>query len=129
MEIIRRRIEEREKVIKKAQEWARELKYKVTAILVGSYARGDFNKWSDVDVIIITDDIEGYPLERLSKIDIPPGYEVVIWTTNELRKMLEKRNPLAIEALKNGILLRDDLEIFKNLEIKGLAVQSENEVR
>ena len=28
---------------------------KVTLILFGSYARGDFNLWSDVDIIIISD--------------------------------------------------------------------------
>ncbi len=28
---------------------------KTTLILFGSYARGDFNLWSDIDIIIISD--------------------------------------------------------------------------
>lgn len=111
MEVIRRRIEERERVIKEAKEWASKLSFRVTAILIGSYARGDFNKWSDVDVMLITDEIKGNPLERLREIDNPPGYEVIIWTIDEFRIMLRKRNPLALEALNRGVILRDDYNI------------------
>lgn len=41
--------------------------FKVSAILIGSYARGDFNKWSDVDVLLIAE-FAGNPLERLWKL-------------------------------------------------------------
>lgn len=113
MEVVRRRIREREIVINEAKKWAQKLAYKSSVILVGSYARGDFNKWSDIDIVIISDEISGNPLERLRKIDIPVGYEVVIWTLDEFRKMLRKKNPLAIETVENGIFLRDDYNILK----------------
>lgn len=115
MEVIRARVDEREKVIREAREWAQRLNYKSTIILVGSYARGDFNKWSDIDILIISDDITGSPLERLRKVDIPPGYEVIIWTLNEFKIMLKKKNQLAIEAIENGVFLRDDYNIAREL--------------
>lgn len=115
MEVIRERARERDRVIREAREWAQKIQYKSTVILTGSYARGDFNKWSDVDILIISDEITGPPLERLKKINTPLGYEVIVWTINEFKIMLKKKNPLAIEALKNGIVLRDDYTIIKEL--------------
>lgn len=115
MEVVRKRAEERERVVREAREWARRLGYKSTVILVGSYARGDFNKWSDVDVVVISDEIAGSPLERLEKVDAPPGYEVVVWTLSELKAMLKKKNPLAVEATRSGVILRDDYDIAKEL--------------
>jgi Nucleotidyltransferase domain. len=35
--------------------------------MIGSYARGDFNRWSDVDLVVISD-FKGNPLERLEKL-------------------------------------------------------------
>jgi predicted nucleotidyltransferase len=65
LEIIERRARIRCNLIRKAFEWARGLGSRVTAILIGSYARGDFNLWSDVDIILISEDLVGYPVERL----------------------------------------------------------------
>ena len=53
MEIIEKRIEERKRIIRKAHEYSLTLEFKATVILIGSYARGDFNLWSDVDIMII----------------------------------------------------------------------------
>ena len=55
MEIIEKRIEERKRIIRKAQEYSLTFEFKATVILIGSYARGDFNLWSDVDIMIIGD--------------------------------------------------------------------------
>ncbi len=111
MEVIRGRIEERERVIEEARRWASGLGFKVTAVLVGSYARGDFNKWSDVDVVLITEELGGSPLERLRRVEHPPGYEVVVWTPSEFASMLGRGNPLALEVVNNGIILRDDYSL------------------
>ncbi len=43
MEIIEKRIKERNNIINKAIEYADNLKFKSTVMLIGSYARGDFN--------------------------------------------------------------------------------------
>lgn len=121
MEIIRERIRERRKIIEEAKEWASELHFKVTAVLVGSYARGDFNKWSDVDIILITDEIKGNPLERLKNINIPPGYEVIIWTPQEFEIMIKKKNQLALEAVSKGITLRDDYNIVNSSRVRSIS--------
>jgi len=125
MEILRERREQREKVIKEAQQWAMKLPFKASVILIGSYARGDFNLWSDIDIIIIAD-FKGSPLERLKQVDISPGYEIIPLTTNELLRLLKRNNPLAMEIIYNGIILRDDYKIRRLLNISYRLPQSEN---
>lgn len=115
MEVVRARVEERERVVREAREWAQRLNCRSTVVLVGSYARGDFNKWSDVDILIVTDEIAGSPLERLRKINTPPGYDIVVWTLDEFKTMLKKKNPLASEAVETGVFLRDDYGIAGEL--------------
>ena len=52
-------------------------------------------------------------MERLKKINVPAGYEVIPLTLKEFKKLLEKNNPLAREALEKGVKLRDDFKIFR----------------
>lgn len=111
MEIIERRIEERERVIQGAKKYSLTLKFRATVILIGSYARGDFNLWSDIDLIIIGD-FKGSPLDRLKAIDFPAGYEVIPLTIDEFHKMKNKKNKLVVDAIKDGVKLRDDFHIF-----------------
>lgn len=115
-EIIQRRRARREQVINSAKKWASKLKGPITAILVGSYARGDFNVWSDVDIVIVSPLFEKQtPLERLSRVDSPPGYEVIPWTPRELKDMISNQNPIAVEIIKHGIILRDDIGIEEKI--------------
>ena len=85
--------------------------YKVhKLILVGSYARGDFDAWSDIDVLVVVDDdIDKNPLTRLDKIiecmKRYPDIEPIILTSEEYIKLRTKRNPLIIEAEKIGIII------------------------
>ncbi|MEM0348625.1 MAG: nucleotidyltransferase domain-containing protein [Candidatus Caldarchaeum sp.] len=111
MEIVRRRRERREAVIEQARSWVSSLGFEVSAFLVGSYARGDFNLWSDVDIVLVSDVFGGNPLKRLETLDPPPGFQVIPLTVSEFKRLVEKRNPLAVEALKHGVVLRDDLRI------------------
>jgi len=103
----------RERVIEEAERWARSLPFKATAILIGSYARGDFNLWSDVDVIVISE-FRGSPIQRLAQIDFPPGYEVIPLTFEEYKRLAERGAQLAVEARKHGVVLRDDYRIFED---------------
>ncbi|RLE75715.1 MAG: nucleotidyltransferase domain-containing protein [Thermoprotei archaeon] len=114
MEVLEERRRLRERVISEARSWARSLPFRATAILVGSYARGDFNKWSDVDVILVSD-LRGSPLERLSRVDHPPGYEVIPLTPSEFLALLRRGNPLAVEAAEVGVVLRDDFGLLGTL--------------
>ncbi len=83
---------------------------KFTGILYGSMARGDYNLWSDIDFLVISDKLPDNPLKRLeflySLTDTP--IEVKGYTRNEFLKMIEKRNPLALDALVEGKVIVDD---------------------
>ena len=111
MEVIKKREKIREKVMAEAREWAGKLPLKVTAILVGSYARGDFNLWSDIDIILISDGFKGNPIQRLKELDMLPAYQVIPLTPEEFKALLKKRDPLAIEAVRVGVILREDVKI------------------
>jgi hypothetical protein len=111
MEIIKKRKKLRERVVEKASEWAKGLPFKVTAILFGSYAKGDFNLWSDVDILLVSDEFKGNPVERLKPLDIPAGFQVIPLTLKEFERLAKKEEHLATEALKFGIVLREDFKL------------------
>ncbi|MCX9011407.1 MAG: nucleotidyltransferase domain-containing protein [Candidatus Methanoperedens sp.] len=83
---------------------------KFTGILYGSMARGDYNLWSDIDFLVISDELPENPLKKLeflySLTEIP--IEVKGYTRNEFLKMVEKRNPIALDALVEGKVIVDD---------------------
>ena len=114
MDIIERRIGEREGIIKKAREYSNTINFRATVLLIGSYARGDFNLWSDVDVLIIGN-FNGNSLQRLKAIDFPPGFEVILLTPQEFIKMKSKNIKLVKDAYNEGVILRDDFQIMDQL--------------
>lgn len=71
-DVIRERERERRRVVERAKAYVSSLEGKLSAFLIGSYARGDFNAWSDVDLLVVGD-FRGNPLERLMEMDFPPG--------------------------------------------------------
>ncbi len=83
---------------------------KVTLILYGSYARGDFNLWSDVDLLVISERFEGIrPLDRydLVKEVLPSRAEAILFTPKEMRICLKK--PVWRQALTRGaVIVHDD---------------------
>ncbi len=83
---------------------------KFTGILYSSMARGDNNVWSDIDFLVISDKLPENPLKRLeflySLTDTP--IEVKGYTKDEFLRMIEKRNPLALDALVEGKIIIDD---------------------
>lgn len=111
MEIIERRIEERNKVIQEAKSYSENIPFKCSVMLIGSYARGDFNLWSDKDLLIIGN-FTGNPLERLRNIDFPPGYEPIMLTPGEVEKMKSRNDKFIKDALRDSVVLRNDLRIF-----------------
>ncbi len=78
------------------------------SILIGSYARGDFNVWSDIDLLSIADD--NLPLNPIRRFDIIidclsnfPSIEPIILTIDEFNNLRKKKNPVAIDADMIGI--------------------------
>jgi len=114
------RREMRERVIREVKVFAKSLREvlgSITVVLVGSYARGDFNEWSDIDLLIIVAEADPNPLKRYDKIlDLLVKYslpiEPIIVTKGEFLKGLKKKNPLFMEAIKLGVILCDDLKLL-----------------
>jgi predicted nucleotidyltransferase len=115
MEALKRRKKLREKIIAEVGEWAQKLSFKATVVLIGSYARGDFNLWSDVDILLITEFSSKNPLERLKHIDTLPGYEIIPLTPNEFDRLLQKGDPMAVEAASEGVIIKDDFNLFHSI--------------
>jgi predicted nucleotidyltransferase len=116
--VIEERVREREEAVRGAREFAvcvSQKLGKVTAILFGSFARGDFNVWSDIDVLIVAENLPQKPLERLSTIDVClsrfPRVEPILITIEEFVKM-KKKSVAVIEAVERGIVLLDMLNLI-----------------
>lgn len=116
MEVIEKRRKLAKKAVEKAFKWVAKLPFKATAILIGSYARGDFNLWSDIDVLLLSENFQGNPIDRLNALDIPPGFQVIPLTLKEFKKLLMKKNPIAVEAVNSGVIIRDDFNLVKRIK-------------
>ena len=86
------------------------------AIFFGSRARGDHGPWSDYDLLLIGDFNEPY-LDRLKTLlDLTEGIRIPIephpYTLEEALKMLERGNPLIVDAVEEGkpILVKEGWE-------------------
>jgi uncharacterized protein len=77
-------------------------------ILFGSAARGEADAQSDLDVIVIKNTQESFVerLEVMARI-CPPGVhgDILVYTPEEIRTMVEEENPFIIQALREGKLL------------------------
>lgn len=104
---VERRRAERGQMIEEARTYFRDKAATIplrSAHLVGSVARGDFNLWSDVDVVIVTDELPGRFLERVELFsDRPPGTEVFPYTPEEFENELARSNPIVLEVGEIGI--------------------------
>ncbi len=80
-------------------------------ILFGSYARGDFTKDSDLDLLVIVprlvDRIEGMARLRLILRNIPMALDVVVYTRDEVEEREHLRGTMLYHALHQGTILHD----------------------
>lgn len=110
-DIIRMRMGIRNHVIDDLRRYAETLRARwggLTMILYGSYARGDFNLWSDVDVILVSEHFRGmsFVTRCVELSDAPPRLEAICWTPEEAVKALSK--PWWREALRYSVIILDD---------------------
>lgn len=81
----------------------------VLVVLFGSYARGDFNEWSDIDILIVVDDVlPNKPTERIDMVvpcitAVEAPIEPIIISRNEFENLKKKKNPAIVDAIDNGI--------------------------
>jgi uncharacterized protein len=101
---------ERERLLGLARDYVSRLRHTmplVAAVVVGSVARGDFNVWSDVDVVVVADELPPRIPDRAAMLvaDAPPGLQPVGYTPAEFDAAWDKRNPLVREATAHGVIL------------------------
>ncbi len=127
MEIVERRIEERKRRIEKALEFVRSLEElrPLTAIVIGSTARGDFNEWSDIDVVLVSDKFPENPLRRFDLLErqLRPGIEPIPLRPTDLQRLIRKKAPI-LEDISRGIFLIDDLGIREILRRPSGSIRS-----
>jgi len=91
-------------------------------ILYGSFARGDFNEGSDVDIVVVADFREPF-LERIKllldlndKIKLP--LEPIGYTVDEFSKMFLEENSFILEVVEKGriLYLSENSPIYKLLK-------------
>lgn len=105
-----RRREERDQLIALARCYVERLAARLPVIgaaVVGSVARGDFNVWSDVDVVVLAESLPARLVDRLDLLtrDAPPGVQPAGFTPCELRAAVSRGNPLVMELRAQGVAL------------------------
>lgn len=101
---------ERARLIDQARGYVERLSGRISlvgAAVVGSVARGDFNVWSDVDVVVIGEDLPPRIPDRASLLgeDAPAGVEPIGFTPDEFREAVSRGDPHAREAMGPGVIL------------------------
>ena len=76
------------------------------AILFGSYATGNYQEWSDIDIALVSDIFEGDRIDDKDKIraitlSVSSEIEVIPFTPDDFNK----QNPFVKQILKTGIKL------------------------
>lgn len=112
-QVLERRRTARQTAIEKATAYARRLQEALgplTAVLYGSYARGDFGLHSDVDIIIISDALPADPLDRLATLYqyVSNNLEPKGYTPSEFLELVDRRHPAILDILEHGVVLVDD---------------------
>jgi len=80
-------------------------------ILFGSYARGDFTRDSDLDllviVLVVEDGIEEMARLRLVLREVPMALDVVLYSRDEVKERRHLRRTMLYHALHEGRVLYD----------------------
>lgn len=116
LKVIENRKKEQQKRLQIAFDYVQRLANsigKLTAILYGSTARGDFKDWSDIDIIIISDNLPNDSMEMLDFLYAysegliePKGFKL-----EEFKAIQDK--PFGRLLAEEGIVINDDLHLFK----------------
>jgi uncharacterized protein len=107
---LERRRAQRDRLLSQAREHVERVAGRldlVGAAVAGSVARGDFNVWSDVDLVVVSDDLPEPSLARAEALGdgAAPGLQVHGYTRSEFARAIERGDRLAREAVTQGVLL------------------------
>jgi len=105
-------------------------------VLFGSVVRGDFGVGSDIDILIVSEDLPKNFNERLRLLfNLNPStapLEPVGYTPKEFTDLLKRRHPTALYAMDEGIPLYDDgsyikmKKLFERLKVELKLVKGES---
>jgi len=132
VEVLRKRLSEWLSVVESIEEYSKLLRSRlgrVSIILHGSFARGDFNAWSDVDLIIVSEKFRG--VRVLDRYDLlnptPPRVEPIPLTPEEFLANLEK--PAWRHALSRGaVVFVDDYGLSSAMSRCGISFSSREQL-
>lgn len=99
---------ERERLIALARDYVDRLSRELPLVAVavgGSVAHGDFNVWSDVDVLVVSDALPGNVVERATVLtaSAPARIEPHGYTVAEYRRALQRRDRFACDTAARGL--------------------------
>lgn len=111
--VVAARIAEQRARIDLARRWAEALAARLApgvtvqvAVVFGSTARGDFNKWSDIDVLVVADPLPDRLLDRYDLVaPVPAGVQPVLWTSTELAAARARGNPIPEACDRVGVVV------------------------
>ncbi|RZN56546.1 MAG: nucleotidyltransferase domain-containing protein [Candidatus Methanomethylicota archaeon] len=107
-----------EEEIKKYIEALKILKPKLV-ILHGSIARKEFGLGSDVDLIVVSDNLPDKIMDRIKLLyeidETKAPLDIKGYKSEEIRKMIKKGNPLIMDAMEDGIILFADENFLKEI--------------
>jgi len=110
-------IERSREVFRKIEEYVREVVKELnpySIVLFGSFATGDINEGSDVDIMVVADFGEGF-LDRIKRLmdlnmfKIP--VEPIGYTLEEFREMMRRKNPFIMEVMEKGRVMHKRCEL------------------
>lgn len=100
-----------ERIIEEATERLVDAAHPEKVILFGSYARGDFDKDSDLDLLVILPAVESRfdEMVRLRHLlrDIPMAIDVVVYSADRVKERQYLRGTMLYHALTEGRVLYD----------------------
>ncbi len=77
-------------------------------ILFGSYAKGEADEFSDLDIIVVAETNLKF-IDRIGKaielIDLPMAVDCLVYTPDEFAKMIKDENSFIKKALEEGIVV------------------------
>lgn len=115
-EVLKRRMAEQAERIGAAKKFAEKIRKDIgplSAWVFGSVAKGTFKAWSDIDVLVVAENLPEHPMRRLELLYryATCGIEPKGWALAEFLTHLGKRDKQLLAMLRERILLVDDLNL------------------